>query len=83
MCTGLKAIFIKTVLGLKPHTLDRKTANDLADHVFDGVELVVFKRLEPMIFYLPKLLAPFLSSAIFHFSYFLLQVGIVGLGYLH
>ena len=33
-----------------------------------------------MPFYWPKLLAPFLSPTIFPFSYFILWVGVVGLG---
>ena len=37
-------------------------------------------RAGPMLFYWPKLLAPFLSPTVFPFSSFILWVGVVGLG---
>ena len=53
--------------------------NDLGDPVFDGVGLTGFKSTTNA-FLLAKLLPPFLSTAIFPFSSFILWVGIVGLG---
>ena len=53
--------------------------NDLRDPVFDDVGLASFKsRANTFLF--AKLLAYFLSSAVFPFSSFILWVGVVGLG---
>ena len=52
--------------------------NDLAYPVFDVVGLAGFKSMEYFLW--PKVLATFLSSIGFHFSSFILCVGIVGLG---
>ena len=54
--------------------------NDLADPVFDVVGLAGFKSRASVIFYRPKMLAPFSSSTAFHFSSFFLLARIVGLG---
>ena len=53
--------------------------NDLSDPVFDGVGLAGFKS-KVNAFLLAKLLAQFLSPAVFPFSSFILWVGVVGLG---
>ena len=53
--------------------------NFLVDPLFDGVGLAGFKS-RCNVFLLAQLLSPFLSSTIFPFSYFPLQVGSVGLG---
>ena len=44
--------------------------NDFVDPVFDGMGLTGFKSKANVFFYWPKLLAPFLSSTVFHFLYF-------------
>ena len=43
--------------------------NDVADHVFDGVELAGL-RVGPMLFHWPNLLIPFLTSTVFPVSFF-------------
>ena len=53
--------------------------NDLSDPVFDGVVLAGFKS-RANAFLLTLLLAHFLSPAVFHFSSFILWVGVVGFG---
>ena len=53
--------------------------NDVRDTVFDGVGLVGFKS-RANAFLLAKLLAHFLSPAVFPFSSFILWAGVVGLG---
>ena len=53
--------------------------NDLSDPVFDGVGLAGFKS-KANAFLLALLLTTFLSPPVFHFSSFLLWVGIVGMG---
>ena len=53
--------------------------NDLVDPLFDGVGLAGFKSRSNA-FLLAQLLSPFLSSTIFPFSFFPLQVGSVGPG---
>ena len=53
--------------------------NDLHDPVFDGVELEGFKS-RVNAFYLPSCSLPFVPSTAFPFSYFVLWIGIVGLG---
>ena len=53
--------------------------NDLVEPVFDGIGLAGFKSRSNA-FLLAQLLSPFLSSTIFPFSSFLLQVGSMGLG---
>ena len=54
--------------------------NDLTDPVFDGVGLAGFKGLI-FVFLLVYIIAPFLSSTVFNFSFLsLVFYGIVGLG---
>ena len=53
--------------------------NDLSDPVFYGVGLAGFKS-RANAFLLAQLLARFLSPAVFPFSFFILWVGVVGLG---
>ena len=52
--------------------------HNIGDTVYDGVGLLVL-RAGPIIIYLPKLLAPYLSSTVFPFSSYSSWLGIVGL----
>ena len=53
--------------------------NYLAGPLFDAVELTGLKAGQ-MLFHSPKLLAPFLFATGFCSTYFIIWVGIVGLG---